>query len=162
MQSQLQNNRIPGVQIMEPGPRSQIEDLRKNHMIVKLTNPVIEKTSNYAYVCDPEKFYFVYGILRSTNTSEGESYLINVYGSMNSAYDIPATYFTIYDDSIPEDWEKYTYDAYGNQINIHTFPEWAHDESFYENLMNDEASAVQVFSKYAKQYEAIAKSFVEK
>jgi hypothetical protein len=125
-------------------------------MIVKLAKPIQEKTGSYASVCEPDKHYFVYAKLKSEG--EEESYMINVYGG-KTIYDIPAHYFTIVDDAIPDSWEEDSYDAYGKRVRIQSFPEMAHDEYFYDKLMNDNPETVTAFRVYADKYEEAAKNF---
>jgi hypothetical protein len=130
-------------------------------MIVKFTKAVDNNTGNYAYVCDINKYYFVYALLTTEDGSE-PSYMINVWGvnANNTMYDIPAKYFTILEPSTPADWEEDTYDAYGEKIHIQSFPEMAHDKYFYDKLMNENPETVVVFKRYAKQYEQAVRDYI--
>ncbi len=126
-------------------------------MIVRLKKPIIGKTDNYAYVCEPDKNHFVYAILQ-TKGADDLGYMINVWGlnTNNTIYDIPAHYFTIVDKSIPNDWQEGTYEAYGKEITIQSFAEMAEDKYFYDKLMNEDERTVRIFTKYAELYEDMA------
>ncbi len=132
-------------------------------MIVKLTNPIKEKTDSYADVCELGKAYFVYAILELDDERD-RSYMLNVWGANanHTIYDIPARYFTTLDDSLPANWEEAEYDAYGQRIHIKTFPEWAHDKYFYSKLMDDDLSTLEIFKRYEESYEKAAKDFMRR
>lgn len=126
-------------------------------MIVKLTRPVVDEKDSYAYVCDPEKPYFVYAVL-SLESGKELSYMLNVWGqgSNDTIYDIPAKYFTVLDNTIPENWESGSYEMHDKTIYIQSFPEMAHDKYFYPRLMDGDPEIVKIFRIYQKQYEAKA------
>jgi len=116
-----------------------------------------DRTDNLAYACEPGKPYFVYEISERKG-GEGLIYGINIQGGI-TFNDIPARYFTVLDSTIPSDWEEDTYDVYGNEVHVQSFPEMAHDKFFYDRLMNDDPKTVEVFWSYAQKYEKAARDF---
>jgi hypothetical protein len=128
-------------------------------MIVRLKEEITDKTENYAYVCEMGKNYFVYAILNLGSGSD-ESYMINVWGNgtNHTIYDIPAKYFKVVDNSIPNDWESDSYMHDNKNIQIQSFKEFAHDKYFYSKLLDDEPNTLEIFMKYELEYEILAKS----
>lgn len=131
-------------------------------MIVKLIKEVKKEDipdngyGYYAYSCEPDKYYFVYAVL--TVEGENPSYMINVWGenTNNTIYDIPAQYFNVVDDSIPQDW---VFGKYEFGTNVHSFPEMANDQYFYGKLLDDDPVAVETFERYQSEYEKAVKDF---
>jgi hypothetical protein len=129
-------------------------------MIVRLKSNIDTAADTYADSCTPGKPYYVYATIKTVGESDPK-FMINVWGmdSNDTIYSIPSRYFEIIDNTIPEDWEVGTYEAYGKGIEINSFPEISKDKYFYEKLLDDNPDAIQVFRRYADKYEQEARDF---
>ena len=73
-----------------------------------------------------------------------------VIDNSGSSYPIwkPAVLFDIVDGSIPPSWRLgYFRFSHDRQYSILSFPEWAEDYHFYERLVDEEASAMEIFER---------------
>lgn len=67
---------------------------------------------------------------------------------------IPAPLFDVIDGGLPASWKiGYFKFSRENQYPILSFPEWADDQTFYERLVDGEATATQVFNDRRNEIE---------
>lgn len=128
-------------------------------MIVTLKERLDDDNAKEDYVnsCEYGKYYFVYGVLKD-DKDDSESYLINIYGK-STVYDIPSKFFRVVEDSLPSDWIESEYTSYDRLVRINTFPEWANDKYFYDKLMNEDQNTVNIFKRYAAEYEGSVEKY---
>jgi hypothetical protein len=67
----------------------------------------------------------------------------------------PSALFDVVNGSLPSDWtvgyRRYDVD---NQFPVISFPEWAHDPTFYERLLDGDPEAARVFAARRREIEA--------
>lgn len=124
-------------------------------MLVKLKQIPPTPTETYADTLSPQKAYFVYAV--TSFDGEDTDYMLNTY-SGNTLYSVPAHFLEVIDGTVPEDWVKSSYEAYGRTVTIQSFPEMATDKYFYDKLMNDDPEVIAVFKRYSKKYEEAARA----
>ncbi|HJP96918.1 MAG TPA: hypothetical protein VJ843_06145 [Candidatus Saccharimonadales bacterium] len=117
-----------------------------------------EEPTEENYWLEPGQPYFVYAITQPKTSPQKTTYAINISEGA-TVYDVPAELFKVVDDSLPGNWKEAEYDAYGVLMTIKTFPEWAHDSSFFSKLWDDDPQTVEIFKKYAEEYQELAQRY---
>jgi hypothetical protein len=84
---------------------------------------------NWYYICDDDKLYYPVWY--------------------------PSSCFRVMSGKIPAIWE-YDYQAGPPPQAVFSFPEWAHDDRFYERLTDKEPDAVATFNRYKELLDAEA------
>lgn len=91
------------------------------------------------------KEYLVEGIINNG----GWHYYIHADEDLVFPTRFPAEFFHIIDSSLPKGWGVRMHNStVGTQIELMSFAAWVNDITFYEALVEEEATTVKVYNKY--------------
>jgi hypothetical protein len=80
---------------------------------------------------------------------------LNTYEKGSYPFPYPLELFEVIDPSLPANWcVSFKKQPIGEVINCISFPEWANNDDFYQDLTEGDASLIAIYKRWVKELES--------